>query len=156
MKMLFLAGIMILLAGCGQGGKGSANDGAQKPTPRPSPVESLKWGDLECQKTASCENVVLNFDLAQWVMFFNAEFAEPQNFEPGELDRARFQCGYSVANKWNHHFGSGLQFSPLEWRDIDLFIAEMVDTVSCTQKVDLDSNMESYFKLTKEYQNEVE
>lgn len=150
-QFLFVLTILIFTA-CApkESGKVPAVSGGvetNKPT-GPQPNEP-QWGELNCQKHSSCEDLVLNADWYNLMVFLQSSFSR-QIRNPNEPEKAIYQCGVVLGKAWTKWFG-GDGMDPR----LDEFFLQVMDVSTCTAKPDLEQHVNNYFIQSKEYKNEI-
>lgn len=144
--------LTILLVGCGQGGGNGGSPGGAEPSPRPpKPIQEMKWGDLECQKSRRCQNPVLNISRLKIENLLDVGFSEVLSDKYSD-ERKVFECGKKTVRVWNEQFG------PLQAADesfMQEFFFQMIDITNCRRFDDYESLLNHYFTNTGDYKNEI-
>jgi hypothetical protein len=160
MKYILLFLFTVALSGCGNGGGGSGgNNSPGQSSPQPAPVKVLpQWGELRCQKTSSCENLVLNQSKLNLLDYLERNFAphDPSDgVSPVDRDYAIYQCGNKSVETWAAYFGGHADINDDPNNSINDFLLAVLDPVACSYKDDLDNIFNQYFISTKDYKNEI-
>jgi hypothetical protein len=147
--------LMLFLAACARPGSGGGGDNSGRPEgpgPRPTPGP-ISWGDLKCQKTSSCQDLVLNLDRSQLELFFQRHLEQPlEPSVPAEPDADLFLCAKKAQDAWIQTFG--LPATDAEVFTVARFLYQFIDTKTCLHVVDLKGELSRYLISTKDYKSE--
>lgn len=156
-NFLILLILLMSFVACDNGGSDSENSTGEtvdKPSP-PTPGTEIKWGELRCQQSASCENPILNLEHSQIVDLFTGFFSKakqnlPKNSFPG------FECGQTFLSRWTSEFVTFNSMNEMQFKELQNFTLKIINTKECSAKNNLNENLNKYFKQTKEYKNETQ
>lgn len=155
MKGLNLVFLCCLLSACA----GGANKAPSNPNPPPAVetpdgTNSLSWGDLQCQKSFTCETQILNFDQKDLVDFLAKHYSVPQN--PEGSDMGVYICGVESFRNWMKDFEDQATPDSAYLQDVSDFLDEAIEPKFCVTKENPIMTINNYFKNTKEYKNETQ
>lgn len=159
-KLLALLSILILLVGC-SGGSNSVSEknpepGTKNPTtPIPGTKIESTWGELQCQKTQSCENLILNVEKEKIVGFLELRYSHGQTHSEDPIENS-FVCGQKLFEDWSFHVFNLSSLNDEELKIFNAFILEVFNTEYCLAKDYVGEKLNNYFKQTKEFKNETQ
>ena len=161
------------LMGCeGSGGKRDSSPGPTEemgagdkggaPVPKEKDdVKKLLWGELSCQKSKDCDTDVLNLEYSIVLEFLNEVFVDPDLEIPFHLQgnsfASTFYCGVYASKMWSLLFSEFPEFidvDTVDFESIDSLMLNTLDLEDCSIISNLEEEVISYFKNTKEYKNE--
>lgn len=136
-------------------GENNDNPGGQVPGNNNGDVVdpiTNQWGDLPCQQNLSCDNPVLNLEYDILKEFIEIKF--PQNIKQTDSsDVASISCGRHFMSEWIDYFPQHVGLELSEVAAITEFARIVMDIKKCTNKEDINKQMQTYLSNTKEYKN---
>lgn len=142
--------MVMLLMGCGPGvtgGGDNAKDNPPSPSPRTGPPP--EWGELGCQKSSSCKDVVLNQKYDSLRNFFGNIDLYLDPYVRGLTDARVFGCARILGKLWVNYVG-GDEFN----QGFDALLLKIIDLDRCQAHHPIDEKIKQYFVSTEDYKNE--
>jgi hypothetical protein len=143
---------VLFLASCAGKDGQPPEEGRKAKKDDPKPSVTLEWGDLKCQKSATCKDVVLNKTQLDLVSFFAQYFAAPQKPQASK-EYAIYLCGHKSYLAWLEFFK--LPPSSPEPAATDELMIRVLNLETCIYEGDLNEKLKNYLTQTEDYKNEL-